>query len=1008
MDAIPVHELLRRTAVYAAAFAVSLAALFTPGLASPASRTAVAVHPEAAPSELRVREEWVRAIFGDGIGVTGLNVTDLDGSGDLKIVAAAAPRYSRIRYWYVLSASPSGYEQEWVSPYYTDDITALRTADLDGVPGAEIVVATGDTIELYDGSARELVRSIQTEASPILGLRVADVDGDGEPELAFCGPHPELGSGFHVYDVATGLEEYSTGEYECSDVAVGELDGDSSPEIVLGSRESAGYVLDGSSRLLEWTYHAGFGELVRTGDVDGDGLDEIVAGAQWAGFVTIYDADLRSPTWEIPIDIDLAALQVLDVEGDGDLEIVYGDGQWGEVYTWDPRVRALEWSVPNPEHGVTDVAVGDTDGDGVNELLWAAGYTSSGPDYLYVASTATHEVEWRSQDVRGPFRALDFGDVDHDGEPELLYVSASSDSGYDGGILFIHDARTKALEHRSGPLASFGYQVQPRIRIADVDGDPQAELVLSIPDSFDGRIVCLDGHTFAEQWSWLAPGDFEAEDVHSLEIGDVDGDGELEVVAGLEQHVHVLDAATGAEEWRSTALGFRRGTVTFLRLADVDADPNLEIVAAQQDGQVFVYDGVTHVQELQTADLGVTALATADRDGDGTAEILIGTRTVEGTVAALDPSTGAVGEVLGEYGGPIDALAVIDLTDDFVPDLVLAVGNELLVHDGRFPSERLWRSGVIGDGVGLEDSLRVADLDEDGRLEILANLGSMGLRIFEVEGTGAGLPPGPFLETPELPGFRFKVRITAGDREIAGGQAPDCIDETLCVSGALAGRSELFLRVIGPRPNGFLWLNLVRFTPSRVEVWVEQTASGQVNYYDLPPLASSATELSGLVDKLAFLPRGDAAARSARVRSRAPGDPGVSWMEPGSLQAATAQGGGSSDAATFTADAFPGFAFTVRILAGGQEQPVRPESECLAETVCVSGAVPGRSELFLRLIGPRPNGYLWVSLVRFTPSRVEVEIEQLATGLRRTYVLDQVPSQSDQLPGRIDREAFLP
>ena len=79
-----------------------------------------------------------------------------------------------------------------------------------------------------------------------------------------------------------------------------------------------------------------------------------------------------------------------------------------------------------------------------------------------------------------------------------------------------------------------------------------------------------------------------------------------------------------------------------------------------------------------------------------------------------------------------------------------------------------------------------------------------------------------------------------------------------------------------------------------------------------------------------------------------------------------------------------------------------------AETVCVGGAVPGRSELFLRVIGPRPNGFLWLNLVRFTPSRVEVEIEQLASGERKTYVLEQVPSQSDQLPGRLDRQAFSP
>lgn len=115
-------------------------------------------------------------------------------------------------------------------------------------------------------------------------------------------------------------------------------------------------------------------------------------------------------------------------------------------------------------------------------------------------------------------------------------------------------------------------------------------------------------------------------------------------------------------------------------------------------------------------------------------------------------------------------------------------------------------------------------------------------------------PPGQYLASDELPGFRFKVRITGGSQAVAGSQEPNCPGETLCVSGALPGRSELFLRVIGPRPNGLLWVNLVRFTPSRVEVWAEKLATGEVNYYDLPALERTDDTLTGLIDRDAFQP----------------------------------------------------------------------------------------------------------------------------------------------------------
>jgi hypothetical protein len=61
------------------------------------------------------------------------------------------------------------------------------------------------------------------------------------------------------------------------------------------------------------------------------------------------------------------------------------------------------------------------------------------------------------------------------------------------------------------------------------------------------------------------------------------------------------------------------------------------------------------------------------------------------------------------------------------------------------------------------------------------------------------------------------------------------------------------------------------------------------------------------------------------------------------------------------------------------------------------------------VIGPRPNGYLWPTLVRFTPSRVEVDIEQISTGALRTYALDAVPpGDLTDLAGIQDRTGFLP
>jgi hypothetical protein len=120
-------------------------------------------------------------------------------------------------------------------------------------------------------------------------------------------------------------------------------------------------------------------------------------------------------------------------------------------------------------------------------------------------------------------------------------------------------------------------------------------------------------------------------------------------------------------------------------------------------------------------------------------------------------------------------------------------------------------------------------------------------------GFGAPPPPaGPWLSTSQIPNFQLKVRVTAGSA-ITGVQEP-CVAETLCVSASVPGRSEVEVRIVGPKPNGYLWPNIVKFNTSQVEVWINQLSSGSTKYYILPGAWPGLDDLPGLYDRTGFLP----------------------------------------------------------------------------------------------------------------------------------------------------------
>jgi hypothetical protein len=132
--------------------------------------------------------------------------------------------------------------------------------------------------------------------------------------------------------------------------------------------------------VIEDGFHKYHDQVV--GDVDGDGQPEILIASQIAGIVAYYDIphDLRVVRWPysarhiVADDISVEGLAIGDVDGDGVNEIIAGtcilSPPTDSAYRWSRRELA-DFDRPA-------VALGDLNGDGVLDLVAAEGELNEG------------------------------------------------------------------------------------------------------------------------------------------------------------------------------------------------------------------------------------------------------------------------------------------------------------------------------------------------------------------------------------------------------------------------------------------------------------------------------------------------------------------------------------------------------------------------------------------------------------------------------------------------------
>jgi len=659
---------------------------------------------------------WQYAIMGVSIGRKSLHTHDIDEDGIQEVICSAIYNGG---YWYVLKYNPvtMNYEQSWVSEVYDEYIRRMSLADLNGDDVLEVIVGfdNGDVF-VFNSFTKELTGQFTIPSGDyIYDIRAGDADNDSKTDLV-VGDEDNL----YIYD-PLHFTLVSTLPYGCGEFRIGNVDADPELEIITTSGEVLEY--DGVNAVVEWdfddytTYDNGY--MVELSDIDSDGIKEIIRARNWH-FIDVYDADIQAVKYQFDSGSDMHALLMKDVNGDGIDEIFYGDGQWGEIHCVNSETQEEIWQVDNPDHGVTGIGVADVDNDGTLEVIWGAGWTSTGGDYLHIASCANQQIEWTCLPIGGPFHAVDLADIDNDGVVEIVAVSRSSDSGYGSGIISVFDSQTYELEWQCD--GDFLYLIWTGIfdvELHDVDADGVMEIIIAAGRTYTGHIWIIDGITKQIESDYI----FDPEDIsefYVLSVADVDDDEIVEIIAGNEDGVYVINPSDFSVEWGTDYLsGYY--TPRALHTGNTDNDPETEIVLCK--GYIYVIDGKSHTQ-WQTSGDDYSAIDLYDLNDDGILEIVAGDE--DGYITTFDGTTQQVMDYVKVCNEAIDGIKTADLNDDSDPEFIFTSEGTLYFYSDTNASLFTQRYGSIA---GAYNGLKITDADNDGDMDIF--MGS-AVKILEI------------------------------------------------------------------------------------------------------------------------------------------------------------------------------------------------------------------------------------------------------------------------------------
>lgn len=623
-------------------------------------------------------------------------------------------------------------------PYWNTSLQALRIADVndDGLTDIIGAIGLGQSITVLLGEGNGIFGPPENFPEVDLHARdiaVADLNGDGRLDIAVAcalDPLPEgrgpdgavailLGRGDGTF-VAPALFEAGTGPVA---IRAGDLDGDGDTDLVVANGESDDVAvlrnLGGGQFRLTQSYSAGSAPTaLELGDFEGDGDLDLVVVSRWddSAAILLGTGDgrfLRGPIYETG-DYP-RGISVSDFDGDGRPDIAVAAYNGEELAVFLGLGGGFFERVSTVPVRSRHVRSADFDLDGHADLV-CTGRSRS----MFIYRGRGDGSFEQSQELRNggvdPL-CMATGDLNGDGRPDLLLGAYSTHVA-----VMLNQGRGTFFDARwYNPTG--GYHQAVALGDVNSDGIPDIAVAASNPTSFLVSLGLGDG-TFDVPHQW---GMYYL--TRSIHIIDLDGDGNRDLLATFRYYSHggfSFRLGNGGGYFGELTVYDESEYVENSAVGDLDGDGDADIILVDAaDDLVIVYlngDGATF-ERLGSFPVGENPgqAALGDLDRDGNLDLAVANRDSENISILLGNGDGSFGPAVNYASAQVCwDLGFADLTGDGRLDLVAACSG-LGIYPGRGDGTLrtpLWYDEAYGATV-----LAVGDVNKDGRIDVVLGNG---------------------------------------------------------------------------------------------------------------------------------------------------------------------------------------------------------------------------------------------------------------------------------------------